>query len=1003
MKPGHSLILAAFLALALVSQSQDWKQIGPDPIQDSALLPATPNATVSGLVSDIAIDPRDTNDSVIYIATAAGGVWKTTNGGSSWSSKTDFLHSLTLGAVALDPEHPDIVYAGVGGPYCCTDNGGIQRSRNQGTDWTELNPNGVFTFIQDGVPTAVQINRIVLPAHGVLLVATDHGLFKSVDSGDHFGNNAPVGNNTHGFDNSQPIPITTPQGILSSNVISDLKLDTATPTTVYAALQGQGIFKSTDSGTTFPASGEMLTSANLLPGVTGFSFVTFAQSTHPDNQTFYVTVAVNTGQPLGPPFCSALPHSYVPALAMFRSVNGGVTWPKRIKLGADVTASLQGAGGYDQTIGVDPQDAKRVYIGLRGLFESSDGGDSGFYDSSNGCHNPSNGNNRIDINKAHADQHAIYFSPNNHAGQTTRVFTGNDGGFASTAAQGSSPGHTWQLLNHGLATALLYDMDMGRGSAANNAYTYSAAQDNSISVKTPGQAGTNDWEQTGCCGDAFGVAVDPTNPLRAMGLDGSSFTFTTDALDWAFPNVIPGGVSRVRFDPNGGNAYALASPPTWASKQHYVKNALIVPPSPQSNNNKNYYRQTAPACVSGSSAPTFNTSQGSSTPDHTCAWKNKGGAGSPLLYQSKNKGTSFSLMHTFPQNASTMSQVKGDPNTIWVGLDDGTVQVTHDAQNAAASAWTARTVNGAPTNEAVSGIAIDPVHTKTVVVVYPGFSECLDSVSGSNVPCGSASALPPKHVFLTTDDGMTWKNHGGTAGGGDSNLPDLPLNAVVIVPFTSPHAIVVGSDAGVLQSADLGKTWQVLGTGFPNVSVRALAFDPDVQPLRLRAATFGRSVFELGGSCPLCPPLPQCTSRIDCDGNIESLSCLGPNVFVLWNGNCHYRGVTYEEPLECAANSHGTSSLTLDGSSTPPLTDPVDFRDRWEPLLSVQVCTQSGVFSRCMTYPDPPTVPTCIIYPTNGPPPLCPQNEAFCDRINPPRCVTSGECPTVTPNHPPPH
>jgi len=245
------LVALAFSLLSTVniSQAQTWKQIGPDPI-DGSNQSQLPHATSSGTVTDIAIDPSGSSDSIIYLATAGGGVWKTTDGGSKWSSKANGMSNLSMGAVSLDPSNPSVIYAGVGGPWCCVSGGGIYRSRDAAEGWTLLNPKAIFT--------GVVINRIVLPNSETLLVATSNGLYKSVTAGNSFGSNDPK------FDDGKPIPITTPQGVVSNSNISDLKVDTATPTTVYAAVNNSGLFKSTNSGTNFPKSGELL-SSSIVP------------------------------------------------------------------------------------------------------------------------------------------------------------------------------------------------------------------------------------------------------------------------------------------------------------------------------------------------------------------------------------------------------------------------------------------------------------------------------------------------------------------------------------------------------------------------------------------------------------------------------------------------------------------------------------------------------------------------------------------------------------------
>src|SRR5712692_6876351 len=91
-----------------------WTQIGPAPLRIDHEQNFQGQGPDSGEVVDIAIDPRNTTDQVIYIATNDGGIWKSTDGGTSWAPKTDFMPSLSMGAVALDPANPSIVYAGTG-------------------------------------------------------------------------------------------------------------------------------------------------------------------------------------------------------------------------------------------------------------------------------------------------------------------------------------------------------------------------------------------------------------------------------------------------------------------------------------------------------------------------------------------------------------------------------------------------------------------------------------------------------------------------------------------------------------------------------------------------------------------------------------------------------------------------------------------------------------------------------------------------------------------------
>lgn len=888
MKPGITLCALALLFAAPLCHGQEWHQIGPEPFDGSGYTSAA-GATLSGIIYDIAIDPSGRSDSTMYLATGGGGIWKSTDGGNSWGIRRDAMSELYFAAVTLDPADPSTVYAGMGGVYCCFLNFGLFRSTDAADHWTALNPNGIFS--------GLAITAIVVPKSKVVLVATNGGLFKSVDSGKNFGDDSP------NFSNGKPIAIHTPTGSVTTGNISDLKVDTADPSKIYAAIDAAGVYKSEDMGSTFPSSGKLFSAASFPAGVTGSDvYIKFAQSTFPDTQTMYAFLCQG-GKPQ--------------TCGMLKSVNGGGHFtPVSMNLSVN-------QGDYDQILAVDPQNPNGLYVGLRQLYYVNDGGAGGITSS-----------NQIDVNGPHTDEHAIAFSPQSHfAGNPTRVYIGSDGGLSTTAVNGSSPGSQWQFLNQGLSTALLYSVDIGRGDAANNRYTYGGFQDNGTAEFTPQQSGTA-W-QFGCCGDSSSVAVDPANPKHAITLNDGCLESTTDGKSWSTCSSSPPSkavaLGLVSYDPNGGVAYATTSP----------IGGLNQPPVYQ-------------------------------------------------IFQSKDNASTFPLMHQFSQLITVVAQVKGNPNLMWLGMTDGSLRITTNALQGSGATWKKITVNGAPKNQGLQGIAIDPRHTSTLLVVYAGFSGCSDSApGGGSDTCSSSTAEPPLHIFRTTNSGEHWDNDGGTPGGGDNNLPDLPLYAVAILPTTTPHTYIVGADVGVLQSADEGKTWQVLGTGFPPSWVRSFALDSSVSPFVLRAATFGRSVQELRGSCPLCPPAPTCPKMTGCNGPATwnyQLTCTGMDVGIIYNGNCH---MTSGEPENCYAGFNGSSSASAQwsGGIGPPTW--------YEPGAqgSPTVCSVNNTGQQNCKVFTFNNLPQCAV-PTGGPnpPPGCPEGERMCTKFSPPRCVPDSQC-----------
>jgi hypothetical protein len=148
-----------------------WNLIGPRPVKFAN----DEYRKWSGRVDALAVDPRDYN--VVYLGAAEGGVWKTTDGGSTWKALTDAQPSLAVGSIALDPSNPDIVYVGTGDPHDSGYEGaGILKSIDGGVTWVQMGAD-VFTGPFNSEQAGASIGFIAVnPANSqVLLAAVGNG------------------------------------------------------------------------------------------------------------------------------------------------------------------------------------------------------------------------------------------------------------------------------------------------------------------------------------------------------------------------------------------------------------------------------------------------------------------------------------------------------------------------------------------------------------------------------------------------------------------------------------------------------------------------------------------------------------------------------------------------------------------------------------------------------------------------------------------------------------
>jgi len=609
----------SFRALQAETFTLQWQQIGPQPLIDDAY----PLYPFSGQVTDIAIDPRGTTDRWIYIATNDGGIWKTTDGGTTWLPKTDFMPSNSMGAVALDPDNPSIVYAGTGNAF---NNGffkaiGVYRSLDGGDTWMIPAGSSLFSekFVNGVFVPGKTINRIVVPANQHrLLVGTNAGLFQSSNEGVTYGSNVPA------FDDQQPI---------LNGDITDIDVDPEASNIAYACVNGVGVFTLVDVGFGYRVLRQNFPE-QPLPGL---GYLSFAQSTKPTANTMYLNVQVGDQAKL------------------FRSFERGFDWQDLGNIGFVQV-------GYDQTIGVDPQDASRVYAGLVPFYRSDNSGENFATKGSDAVH---------------ADHHALVFSPSSHtqgANSPTRIWVGTDGGvYSSTDA-----GDRWSDLNNTIATNLFRAIDIGRGDGSvvaigpNRGFTYGGAQDNGTSEHWPNFPGNTWHEAPEAYGDGQRTIVDPTNPMRAYSFVGVPFSFqrTTDGgRSWV------GGTFN--GEPSAGEPLAVDP-----------KNISII-------------------YLSGGNFLVRSTDMGETSKLIYAFPEGTGIIQAVSLSQNNPSVMWVGMSNGSVQRSTNLLDANGNPN-------DNPTFTPHMVNGAPAGFAV-----GNP-----QGIAIDPTNDNEAVVVYEGFTEC---------------------------------------------------------------------------------------------------------------------------------------------------------------------------------------------------------------------------------------------------------------------------------------
>lgn len=426
------------------------------------------NVADSGRPVEIVVDPNNVN--TIFLATAGGGLWKTTDGGVSWQAKTDTLGSLSVGALAMDPSNSQTLYLGLGDAFDGTGIG-LVKSTDGGETWSAPIYLGASTQIRDLIVSGSN-NQIVL-------AATDIGLFRSSNGGASF---TQVSLST-GFTAAPSVWDLENIGTGSFGVTLE-----ANPAATTGTTSGQ-YWRSTDNGATWTQS-----TPSLSGGIGRMSI-----ASAPSNRSIIYGMAA---KPL------ATTSSDLSDIV--RSTNGGTTWTalgatgRRIKYSNSNTESgapatiLNGQGWYNHMLIVHPTDANTFFFGgalllAKGVVAST--GTSATYTQM------SNWLAQFSLPYVHADMHAAAFAANG------TFYVGSDGGIFKSTNNGT----TWtDDLNVGIASHLIYSV--GSSPAAPNA-VIGGFQDNGTRVRV----GTSSTFNQYLGGDGFGSNINRTNGNTMLG------------------------------------------------------------------------------------------------------------------------------------------------------------------------------------------------------------------------------------------------------------------------------------------------------------------------------------------------------------------------------------------------------------------------------------------------------------------------------------------------------
>ena len=800
-----------------------WRAIGP--------------ASMGGRIDDIAV--VESNPYVYYVGFATGGLWKTDNNGTTFTPIFDTYSNASVGDIAIAPSDPNVIWVGTGEPnnrQSSTYGDGIYKSTDAGKTFTHM-----------GLRDSQTIARIVIDSKdaNIVYVAVlghlfgpnkERGVFKTTDGGKTWNNVKFIDEDT-GF--------------------TDIVMDPVDSKTLYAASYqrrrtswgfngggpGSGIWKTNDAGKTWTR-----VQGNGLPeGVLGRIGLDVARS---NPNVIYAQVEVGTSQGTGgeeqpvvaqpgaSPFPSPSP-SPSPAASptptpldpkksgVWRSDDKGKTWR--------IVSNENNRPMYYSQIRVDPKNAENVYVGGLNFSKSTDGGKTF---------------KSLQPAIPHSDHHAIWIDPQNG----NHLIIGNDGGLNVSYDQGA----TWEFINS-IPSAQFYALAVDMRKPY---YVYGGLQDNGswgAPSQTRNQAGiTNaEWFRVGG-GDGFYAMVDPTDHNIVYSESQNGAMNRLDLRTGRSVSIRPRGTPRPRGAgrAGAGGPAATASPSPEASPTPATEDPLAavtavavaqgfggfgglanlpsnVVPAPSAGTTYRFYWSTPmvmsphnPRMIYAGSDRLFKSV------DRGDTW-----VGTQDLTKSIDRST-LSIMGVSGKDPMaskndgyngygyivTVAESPKMPGLLWVGTDDGNVQLSRDG----GATWTNVAKNVPGIGERYQISRVEPSHFDAAT--------CYLAVDGHRY-----DDLKP-YLFVTRDYGATWVPIMG-------NLPQVGHVNVVTEDPRNKDLLYVGTETGFYVSFDAGREWKRMMSGLPTVRVDDIVVHPRDNDLII--GTHGRGIFILDDITPL--------------------------------------------------------------------------------------------------------------------------------------------------------